>query len=203
MLDTSFGNDYSSLWSAAYFLEILVAYLLQNTVDLNILVIPLANEEDQKKVENFVPKFAHPFVRSQCVKVALSIENSIYINLSPNTYSDLTLLLLNNLLVDKTRPTTIITLAGSPSNTANGNIENIVTNISQSRSRIASGRTLPVKYFAINFINKENVLKENYKKELIALAGDNEGRYITGWNWMNDTTTMLRTEGILCEEQSK
>ncbi len=181
----------------------LVATLLQNTVDLNILVMPLANKEDQKRVENFVPKFAHPFDRNQCQKVALSIENSIYVNLSPNTYSDLTLLLLNNLLVDKIRPTTIITLAGSPSNTANGNIENIVTNIRQSRSRIASGRVLPVKYFAINFINKENVLKENYKKELIALAGNNEGRYITGSNWMNDFTNTLRAEGILCEEQSK
>ncbi len=203
LFDTSLGNDYSSLWSAAYFLEIIAAYLLQDTVDLNILVIPLANTEDQKKVENFVPKFVHPFDKSYCVSVALSIENSVYINLSPNTYSDLTLRLLNDLLVNKSRPTTIITLTGSPSNTENGNIENIVKSIRKSRSEIASGRALPVKYFAVNFINKKNVLKENFKKELIALAGDNEDRYVTGSNWMNVITNLLHTEGILCENQSK
>ena len=174
-----------------------------NTVDLNILVIPLVNTEDQQEIENLVPKLAYPFDRSQCRKVALSIEDTIYIDLSPNTYSDLTLLLLDDLLVDKGRHTTIITLAGSPSNTANGNIENIIANIYQSRLRIASGRATPVKYFAVNFINKENILKENYKKELIALAGNNEGRYITGLNWMKVFTNLLRTEGILCDEQSK
>ena len=163
----------------------------------------MVNSSSQQEVKNLVPEWERPFTKNQCQKVALSIENSVYINLSPNTYSDLTLLLLNDLLVDKRRPTTISTLAGSPSNTANGNIENIVANIHQSISEIASGRELPVKYFAVNFINKDNVLKEDYKKELIALAGDNEGRYVTGSNWMNDFTSLLRTEGVLCDKKSK
>ena len=120
-------------------LEFLSAALLQDAQDLGLSVLSYASSRSQTDLINLIPNIEMPFTNAQCSDVCESIEDSVYGGQLPtDTYSDLTMELVDK-LVTKGRRTTIITIAGtvsngdyddssSPSYTP-GNIANAITKV--------------------------------------------------------------------------